>query len=332
MILYEKKALTMSFLFSIFLSIITQSGLAQMSPGSIPLPNMQTVEPTQVHIARYFSVDGNVILWGNKEGLRLYDVSKKTVLDYVLNGQQVKAIAVSRSNYKSAIVSTSNGQVFLVSQQDAKLNMQKIEDLSKEGVGVIRGALFHPKTPSKVVAVDDKRIYRSIDGGLTWDIQDALQIARKEHHNRFIMPSLMEPDSFLLSTTDHGRYIVSWEHWRYREIPEKTVPHGYTVKKNGRSYLLIGENSKYLNFKYLDLHITDAIIVGSDVYATGIGKSPVKRAFNSKNRVIDVIYLNQRLSLTFSVDVHLNNTSLMMITSPEGLHVSISGGQKWITI
>lgn len=285
------------------------------------------------YAAFFTNVAGNV-LWGASDGLKLINIDKQDVVAEDLKGIRILHVAVNPSDYNSSIVCAENGRCYWARFDEGKLKCELIPSLSSAPVDQIKFVVFNPKDESRILAVEDSKIYRTEDKGATWLINEPIVIT--EELGRSVVTAFSDPfrpANFIVATPGHGRLLGSWGSNEIRSIPEQAIPHGYVVSRQGMSYIPIGKNDEYLNLMNMDitpLHLVYLTKEPEQFYIAGMGKSPVSLTIKEKR--YEVIHMNQRLQLSFSVDIDHLNSDRLVLTHPEGIDFSTDRGVSWKTL
>ena len=318
------------FIFLVTLMLFATFVVNAQVAGHPRFPKMNQNLDRSPYWARFFTESGDRILRGDKDGIKLINMEDGSTLSEVLSGSFIKALNVEPMNRSEAFTSTSQGEVYRITIQEGNLKADLI-NLQQASVGQpIIQFLYNPKTRGQLVAMDANNIYVSPDNGNTWKTKK-VSLKDPKHLFRFIMPSIKYDDLFLISTTQDGRYLCSWDDDKIREVPELAIPHGHRVRSDGKEFVLQGKNAQIFGFMHLGLEVFDAIIIRhkgtTSVYAAGVGHSPIE--WRKKKRYIYIYELNPRLTSTFSVDAIGNEIPQVLLTAPDGMYLSSNGGKDW---
>jgi len=307
-------------------------------PKTIPRGDQAGKEPELIdfsaHYARFFADNPDLILWGSPDGLKLLTLSGKAVLEEILTGKKVTAMAVNPHTPTQAMVATNDGNVWNVEYDGKKLRKSLIEPLSKGALVIVRSILFHPDFKEKIAVANYQKIVFSEDGGITWDLLNLLTCKDEDHS--LIIRIINDPDSryhLLVSSLKKSRFRVDWRDRNCETIPEDAISHGYKIMQNAESYILIGGNSKVFSFKMLSLQVLDITkhpIHKRKYFLAGIGKSPM--IYTKNKNSIKLSYLNLRMPLTYTIDSHRKNPDTIILTNSKGVHVTTDLGENWTPV
>jgi len=283
--------------------------------------------------ALFFTDDPDLVLWGDRKGMRLYNLSKKEVVSEKFKGMRVTALEVNPYRNTEALAGTYDGKFWKVIYNEEKLELE-VEEIDFWGtspIDIIRRFIYHPTDENRIVACTYTTVYFSMDGGITWDMVNPLVIPWEFYSPIVIV--VQDPDSIdtlLISGTQSQRFRCGWTDRKLVSVPQVAVPHGYKVFAKGESYVLIGDNAKILSLNFLSFRSFDVEVHPEDskkFYMAGMGKSIIC-VERTKERYT-LRFMNARLNITYSVDVCNNAPDSIVVTAPSGLFLSTDGGENW---
>jgi len=305
----------------------------QFASGSSTAPGIPSRGNDYIpQYARFVSDNPNLIVWGGKDGLALYDIGAKSQVMTVLEKERVTALNVNPGDLSKGLVATGNGSVYSFSVENSQLAISPVE--SFDDAGLIRNFHFNRQSPNMVLATDGKTIFTSSDGGLTWDLNTPLIIPDPNQIITAIIDNFGYPGNYLISTTQKGRYMGKWGGNSLLAIPETSTPHGYCMESHGVNFISIGKYADFFTFNHLQLQLLDAVILNAAdspvLYGAGIGKSPIK--YIKKGKRIFIEYINPRLNLTYSIDVFPKDTARILVAADRGVYLTVNGGEDWSSV
>ncbi len=319
----------------ILLTGISVSAQGMTAGSRSAIPGLKLNQVLNFHFepqfARFVSDDPDLVLWGNLEGLKILKLSTGDILSEALPGVAITALRVNPIADYSALAATQDGNLYRVNFQDENLKVTEISFWAGNDRDVIRNLAFHPVNQNIVLAGTSKVMVLSEDSGETWDTSHPIEIPWSiPSPIVMVCPDPNVPETLLISGIENQRYRMNWKTREFSELPEVAVVHGFEVDRTGESFVLIGKHARVLNFNYLALRGVDMVrhpVESNVFFIAGIGKSLLRVRFDKSNYKID--YLNQRIFLTFSVDVHPSSPDNIIFTTTSGVHLSTDGGSTW---
>ncbi len=308
-------------------------GQPAMPPGQ-GVSGAETVQLSIPQYVAFFSEKPGNVLWGRNDGLKLINIDEKQVVAQLLENEPISSLAVNPANLNSGYVATASGRVYHVQFSEGKANLEIVPQLSSEPVGRIRFILYNPHEPLIILAAEDTKIYRSEDGGKSWLVESpAILTPEMGQSVIMMMPDPARSSNYLVTTPDYGRLIGDWKSQSLRSIPEKAIPHGYVAKRSGISYIPIGDNSEYFNFKNMNLMPLQVVShpeSSNQFFIAGMGNSPV--GLQIKDNRYEVDFMNRRCGISYTVSIDPANHERIIISNDKGIDLSNNRGADWKAI
>ena len=313
--------------------LIGTTWFAQTSFGMNSDKNKMTYESKPIpNYVKFFTNDDDKVIRATESGVYIYEIPSQKLIASALIDEQFVSLEVYPNEPSKALVSTFDGKVYRLNYDGQKLSYQIVEELSESPVGIIKDFLFKRNNNKIVVAADERSLFWSVDGGRTWKAEKFKELNIEENHRIITLTPIPRTNSeFLVCTSGMGRFKVNWLSHDMEYIADQTMPHGFTIRPGGLSYVAIGEGSDYLSIKDLRILPLDIMLFDDDTlsyYIAGLGTSPL--LVHRQGNRYDLNYLNSLLTLTYSIDVRRHEKTEIILSSPTDCYYSNDGGQNWM--